>query len=121
MHIGLLHFDKIQAYERVQMDVMRLGFFAHDLFMHLAARGHVDDHITLHLRAAGQTAARGQRLGGAIVLLHLGHRRQMVGAGDQAVLGKLALRDQDLAAAANAAPAAHRINIDAQRTSRLQK
>ncbi len=121
VHVRLLDFDKVQADQRVEMDVMRLGFFAHHLFVDLAARRHVDHHIALHLRAAGQAAAFGQRLGRAIGFFYGGYRRQIGSVGNHAMFCKFAFGDQHLAAPANTAPAAHRIDVDAERAPGLQK
>ncbi len=121
VHVRLLDFHKVQADQRVEVDVMRLGFFAHHLFVDLAAGGHVDHHIALHLRAAGQAAAFGERLGGAIGFLYGGNGRHMRGTGDNAVFGEFAFGHQHLAAPANTAPTAHRIDVDTERAPGLQQ
>ena len=100
---------------------MRLGFFAHHLFVDLAAGRHVDDDIALHQRTAGQAAAFGQRLGGAIGFFYGGNGRHMRGTGDNAVLGEFTFGHQHLAAAANTAPAADGIDVDTERAPGLQQ
>jgi hypothetical protein len=103
------------------VDIVRLGFFANHLFVDLAARGHVDHHIALHLRTARQATAFGQRLGGAIGFFYRRYRRHMRDTGDHPVLGKFTLGHQDLAASANTASAADGIDIDTERAPGLQQ
>ena len=121
MHIRLLHFHKVQTDQRIQMDVMRFGFFAHHLIVHLAAGGHVDDYIALHLGATRQTPALGQRLGGAIGFFHGRDGRQIRGVRDHAVFGEFTFGHQHLAATANTATAANRINVHAKRAPGLEQ
>ena len=49
VHIGLLHLDIVQAYQRVELHVIGFGLLAHHLLVHLAAGRHVDHHIAQHL------------------------------------------------------------------------
>ena len=60
LHVRFLHLDEVQAHDRVQLDFARIGVLAHDLAVHLAARRHVDDHVALHARRAGEAMSRWQ-------------------------------------------------------------
>ena len=100
---------------------MRLGALAHHLAVHLAVRRHVDDEVALDLRLAAEPAAVGQRAALAgVALLDRVPGRDVVGARVDAVLGERALADVDLAAPADAAPAADAIDIDAELARGLQ-
>ena len=55
-----------------------------------------------------------------VALFDLAPRRDMVACGDQRVLGEFALGDFDLAASADAASAAHRIEADAELARRFE-
>ena len=116
VHVGFGDLDIVQAHDRIDVDRMRLGALAHDLAMNLAFRRHVDDEIAADLAPGSRAAApraKGPRLS-SIALLDLVPRRDVIGARRDRVLGELALGDLDLAAPANAAPAADRIEIDAE-------
>jgi hypothetical protein len=52
VHVRLLDLHVVQAHDGVQLDGPRIGLFAHDLPMHLAARGNVDHDIREHPRRA---------------------------------------------------------------------
>ena len=58
VHVRLLHLHVVQAHHRIQLDRARVGLLAHHLAMHLAARGHVDDHVGLDARRARQAPCR---------------------------------------------------------------
>ena len=121
VHVGRLHLDVVQADHGIELDVVRLGGLAHDLAVHLAVGRHVDDDVALDLRRAGKAPPGRHRLAAAVVLLDGAERREVGGARRHAVLGEFALGQHDLAAAADAAPAAHRIDVDAERARRLQQ
>ena len=55
VHVGLAHLDVVQAHDRVQLDLARVGVLAHDLAVDLAAGRHVDDDVALR-RASSRTA-----------------------------------------------------------------
>ena len=120
VHIGLLYLDEVQPDHRVEVNVVRLGGLSHHLTVHLAGRGHVDDHVALQQRRARQPTPGRQRLGGAVGLLDGAVAAEVVGVRAHAVLGKLALGHHHLAAPADAAPAADRVDVDAERSRRLQ-
>ncbi len=77
--------------------------------------------VAADLRLAAEAAAVGK--GAAlrrVALLDRVPRGDMVGPALDSVLGELALRHLDLAATADAAAAAHRIEIDAEPARRLE-
>ncbi len=121
VHVGLADLDIVKAHDRIDLDRMRLGALAHDLAMDLAFRGHVDDEIAADPRLTAEAAslAQGPALVG-VALLDLVPRRDMVARRGDRVFGELALGDVDLAASANAAPAANRIEIDAEPARRVE-
>ena len=115
MHVGLGDLDIMQANDRIDVDRMRLRALADDLAMHLALGRHIDDEIAQDARLAAEPAARRQRA--ALVdpaLLYRAPWRHMIVRGIERVLGEFALGDVDLAAPANAAAAADRVEIDAE-------
>ena len=120
MHVGLCDLDVVQPHDGVDLDRMGLGALAHDLPMHLAFRRHVDDEITTQPSLAAEPAAGFQRPALVdITLLDGVPRRRVIGAGDERVLGELALRDLHLAARAHAAPAADGVEVDAELSRRF--
>ena len=114
MHVGLGHLDIVQSNNRIELDVARLGGFAHHLAMHLAGGRHVDYNIGLNFRLAGQPAAGRQHMSRGVTLFGLRYRRQTGGTGAHTVLGELAFGHQYLTTPANRTPATHRIDIDAK-------
>ena len=87
--------------------------------MDLGFRRHVDDEIAHDLGLAGKAAAGGQAAQLVVALLDLGEFRDMRAARGDAVLGEFAFAHVDLAAPADGAPAADRVDVDAQRARRL--
>ena len=84
--------------------------------MNLAFGRHVDDQIAANPGLAAKPPAGGERSAlRGVAGLDLSRWRHMIGAGMNGVLGEIALGDVDLTAAADAAPAADRIEIDAER------
>ena len=119
VHVRLGDFDVIEADDRIDLDRMGLGALAHDLPMDLAFGRHVDDEIAANPGLAAEPPAGGERsalLG--VAALDLAPWGDMIGARMNRVLGEIAFGDIDLAAAADAAPAADRIEIDAERRAR---
>jgi hypothetical protein len=53
VHVGLLHFDIVEAGDRVDFYGARFDALSHHLLVHLAFRRHVDDGIAEELRLAG--------------------------------------------------------------------
>ena len=121
LHVRLLHLDVVQADDRVQLDLARIGILAHDLAMDLAAGRNVHDHVALHERRAGKTVTGRQPPPVRISLLDFADGGNACCAGAHAVLGEFALGDHDLAASADSTPAADRIDVDAERARGLQE
>ena len=118
--LGLAHLDVMEAHRGIELDRHRLDRLAHELAMDLALRRHVDDEIAQHAGGTGEPPAGGERLAPRIGRLDLGEGREVLVQGRDAVLGELALAEGHLAAPANAAAAAHRIDVDAERARGAQ-
>ena len=119
LHVRLADFDIVQPDDRIDVDRVLLGALAHDLAVDLALRRHVDDELAANLGLAAEPPPRRKRsalIG--IALLDLAPGARVRGVRGDRVLGEFALGDVDLAAPANAAPAADRIEIDTERARR---
>ena len=114
VHVGLGDLDVVEPGGRIHDDLARLGAFAHDLLVDLALGGHVDHHVALDPGLAAEPAALDQAAFRIVALLDLVPRAQRVLAHRDAVLGELAEGRGDLAFRADAAPAADRVEIDAE-------
>ena len=121
VHVGWGDLDIVQAHDRIERDRPHLGPLAHDLPVHLALGRNVDHNVAEKTRLAAQPMLAGHALAGTVAGLDLVGRADMALPGADAVLGELAFGDADLAAAAQAPPAADRIDVDAERARRLQK
>src|SRR5271165_3241588 len=94
---------------------MGLGALAYDLPVDLAFGRDVDDEVAANPGLAPEPPGGGKRSALiSVAALDLAPGRHMIGARMNRVLGEIAFGDIDLAAAANAAPAADRIEIDAE-------
>ena len=80
VHVGFLHLDVVQADQRIDLDVARLGGLAHHLAVHLAACRYVDHHIAQHLGGAGQPATGVQSAAFGVVFLDVTEGREVGGA-----------------------------------------
>ena len=122
VHVRLGDLDVIEADDRIDLDRMRLGALAHDLPVNLTFGRDVDDKIAAHPGLAAEPPAgrKGPALRG-VASLDLSRWRHMIGARMNGVLGEIALRDVDLTAPTNAAPATDRIEIDAERARGFQE
>ena len=58
MHIGFRHLNKVQAYQRVNFDIMDLSPLAHDLLVHLAVWRDIDHDIAKYPGRTTQASAR---------------------------------------------------------------
>ena len=122
VHVRLADLDVIEADDRIDLDWMRLRALADDLPMNLAFGRHVDDKIAANFGLAAEPSAVGERSAlRGVAGLDRSRRRHMIGARMNGVLGEISLGDVDLAAAANTAPAADRIEIDAERARGFQE
>ena len=114
VHVGLGDLDVVQPDGGVGGVVPRLGALAHDLLVDLALGRDVDDEIALDQRRAAQPAAVGERAARGVARLPLARRAQIAGRALDPELGEAARAGLHLAAAAEAPPPAHRIEIDAE-------
>jgi hypothetical protein len=121
VHVGLRHFDIVQADHGKQVQVQQAGLLADHLPVHLAVRRHVDDHVPQQAGLAGQAPARFEPVLLVILRLDRAATAEMVLPGADAVLGELPLGAQDLAAAAHGPPAADRIQVNVQGLRRLEE
>src|SRR5471030_1148995 len=101
MHVGLAHFDIIEANDGVDDDWMGFGALAHHLAMDLRIGGNVDDEIAAHARLATEAASGRKRpaLVG-ITLFDLVPWRDVIARGSRAMSSEPPLRHLDLAAPA---------------------
>ena len=111
----------MQADHRIELDRPDLGAFPHDLLVDLALGRDVDHDVAQEPRLAAEAALAAEPAAAAIALLDLAERRDVVVRRADAVLGELALGDRHLAAPAQAAAAAHRIDVDAERARDLEQ
>jgi hypothetical protein len=88
--------------------------------MDLALRRDIDEDVALHVGEAAESPSRSEPSEPVVLLLVRTPRREVAVAGLDAVLGERALRRDDLAAAAQAATAAHRVEVDAERSGRVE-
>ena len=99
------HVHKVETNHWIQADRPGVGVLAYDLAVHLAFRWHVDQEVALDGGLATQPVARRERLAAfAVAGLDGPGRRQVLRAGNDAVLGEVAYAADD--AAAPAEPAA---------------
>ncbi len=100
---------------------MRLGALAHDLPVHLAVGGNIDDQIADHPRLAAEptSSRKGSPLRGIALLdgIEAGHVRFARLDRD---LGIVPFLHDNLTAAANAAATADAVEIDAKLARRLE-
>ena len=117
VHVRFGDLDVVEADDRIDLDRMRLRALADHLPVDLAFGRHVDDEIAANPGLASEPPASWKRPAfRGVAGLDRSRRRHMIGARMNGVLGEIALGDVDLAAAADAATAADRIEIDAERT-----
>ncbi len=122
VHVRLAHLDVVQVHDRIERDGTRVGGLAHHLAVHLAGRGHIDHQVALDLRGAGEAVARRQRAPARVALLGgTDAARDWRRWRRHAVLGEVALHDQHLAASAERASAAHRVDVDPEGARGLQQ
>ena len=116
VHVRFGDLDVVEADDRIDLDRMRLRALADHLPVDLAFGRHVDDEIAANPGLASEPPASWKRPAfRGVAGLDRSRRRHMIGARMNGVLGEIALGDFDLAAAADAPPAADRIEIDAER------
>ena len=104
----------------VDRDRMGVGLLADDLPVYLALGRDVDHELALDAGGAAEPAAGREPAVARVGALDVAHRREVLGGGGDAVLRELALAHLDLAAAADAAPAADGIDVDAEPARRVE-
>ncbi len=118
--LGRHDLDVVQADDRVDGEGADVEALADDLTVDLALGRDVDEDVAADRGGAGEAAVVGQALLVAVGRLQLRERREVAGRGRDPVLGELAEALGHLAAAADAAPAAHRVDVDAERARRVE-
>ena len=120
MHVRFVNDDVMKANYWIHINSAGFRSLAHDLFMDLAIRRHVDDDITSQKRMATQPPARLQALASIVKVLRISLRRQAVGARRNRVLSEISFADDDLATSANTTAAANGVNVDTERARASQ-
>ena len=118
--LGRRDLDVVEPDDRVDDEVADVEALAHDLAMDLALGRDVDEDVAADLGRARQPPVGGQALLVAVGRLERRERRQVAGLRDDPVLRELAETLGHLAAAADPAPAADRIDVDAERARRVE-
>ena len=116
--VGGRDLDVHRPHQRVDPDVAGVGPLADDLAVDLARLRHVRHEVPRDAGLAGEAVAFLEAARPALALLAVGRLRQVVRRGDDTVLGELAFAHPDLAAGADAAPSAHRIEVDPEPAGR---
>src|SRR3954451_17773446 len=114
------HLDVMQADDRVDNELADVEALADDLAVDLALGRDVDEDVAADLGRAGQPPVRRKTLLLAVGRLEDSERRQVSGLGDDPVLRELAETLGHLAAAADAAPATHGVDVHAERARRVE-
>ena len=109
-----LDLDVVEPDHRVEVELADVEALPHDLPVDLALGRDVDHDVAANVGGAAEPAASGQTLGPVVLGFDRAGRGQVVGGRDDAVLGKLAHALLDLAASADPAPAADRIDVHAE-------
>ncbi len=112
--------DVVQADDRVDEERPDIEVLAHDLAVDLALRRDVDQDVAADLGRARQAPVVGQAGFGAVGRLELAEWREVVGLGHDPVLGECPQPLAHLAAPADPASAADRIDVDAERARRVE-
>ena len=114
VHVRLRDLDIIQAGRRVHLDHPGRGRLAHNLTVQLAFRRNVDHHIVHDPGLAAQAPPLDQSAFVLVSLLDRVPGAQGIRRDGDPVFGELTDPRRDLAFRTDAAPAADRIQIDAQ-------
>ena len=121
LHVRLVDLDVAELRDRIALDDARLGALPDDLPVDLHVLRHVDDEVALDRGGAGEAALGRQARRASRRSAPRCRRRARGGrARGDAVLGELAFLHLDLAAPADAAPAADALDIDAERARRVE-
>ena len=120
VHVGLVDLDIAELDGGVALDDAVGRRLAHDLRVDHRVLRHVDDEVAEDQRRAGEAAPFGQAAHALVALFLRALRRDVVVGGDDLVLGEIAFLHLDLAAPAGGAPAAHALDIDAERARGIE-
>ena len=120
MHVRRFDLDIVERDHRIELDVPDLGTLAHELAVHLALGGHVDDQIALKRRLAAEPPAGLQALSLIKPCFNLARRGGVSSGRGDAVFREFPFAERDLAAPAKAASTADRIEVDAKLLGGLQ-
>ena len=118
--VALAELDQAQHQHRVEFDVAQVDVLADHLAVDLALCGHVDDEVPADRGGAAQPPVLGQRSPAPVVGFDGARRGEVGGVGRDAVLGELAEHGLDLAASADAATTADRVDVDAQSSGSVE-
>ena len=118
-HVGLADLDVVQADDRVDLDRVRVGLLPDDLPVQLALRRHVHHEVADHLRVAAQPSLAAPAPTRSRYVCSGSENGVRWSAPERdPVLRELPLAHDHLAAAADPAPAAHGVEVHAERASR---
>ena len=120
VHVGFFDLDIMQADDGIDFDIAHFRALADDLFVNLAVRRDVDDQIAVDEAGTTETPVV---LHPALLLVPVFDLAEFGNVFRLALdleLGEIADARHDLAAAADAAPAADGIEVDAQLTCGLE-
>ena len=112
--LGPFDLDLMQADYGIDDEVADRHALAHDLPMDLALGRHVDEHVAVDLGTTPESPSRRQPAEPVVLVFVGAARREVPVRGFDAVLGERPLRRHDLAATAQPAPTAHRVEVDAE-------
>ncbi len=116
VHVWFGYLDVVEAGGGVEGDGAGLGALADHLAVDLALGRDVDDGVGEELGLAAEAAAGGEAADAVVALLDGVEGGERVGGDGEAMLGERAEGGGDLAPGADAAPAADRVEIDAELT-----
>ena len=118
-HARSVELDVVELDDRVDLEVADLvGRLAHHLAVDLAVGRHVDDHVALHHRLAAQAPSVREALDPVVLLFGRGRAAEVGLARSDPELRELAGAERDLAAPADGAPAAHRVDVHSEAARR---
>ena len=118
--LGRLDLDVVEPDHRVHRECPHGEVLADDLAMDLALGRDVDEDVAADGRGAGQPPVGAEALVGSIGRLEVREPRQVIRPGGDAVLRERPDALRHLAAAADPAPAAHRIDVDTEGARRVE-
>ena len=120
VHVRFLDLEIVEPGDRIELDIAHFGTLADHLFVDLGFSRHIDHDVALKQSLAAQAAAGLEPALFIIAGFDLGKCAEVFSFRDNAVLGKFAFCDIDLAAPANSAAAADAVDVNAEVTRRGQ-